>query len=86
MELAEQFVARAEQLPNDRFALGLVKANLRLAQNRPRDAEQALQALLDYGYQDARIFRLLGLCAERQGDTQRARQFYQKAQQVQNKP
>ncbi|MFQ3611231.1 MAG: tetratricopeptide repeat protein, partial [Fimbriimonadales bacterium] len=80
LALAESFLQRAERLQPDRFAFGMIKANLHLAQNRPREAEQALQELLDYGYQDARIYGLLGLCAERQGDRKRAQQFYQKAQ------
>jgi len=87
-QLAEQFLQRAERRQPDRFAYGLLMAKLRLAQNRPRDAEKALQELLDYGYKDDRIYGLLGVCAEKQGDRKRAQQFYQQAQtqQAPNQP
>lgn len=80
MALAQK-LQRGKQLDPDRISLAYVQGMLLLKQGKVAEAEAEAESLLQYGYEDARLYELLALCAEAQGNTARARAFYEKMRQ-----
>lgn len=81
MALAQKLLERGKQLDPNKISLAYVQGMLLLKQGKVAEAEAEAESLLEYGYEDARLYELLALCAQARGDTARARAFYEKMRQ-----
>lgn len=81
MHLAQKLLERGRSLDPNKISLAYVEGMILLKQGQIAEAEAKAHALLDYGYEDARLYELLALCAQQRGDTATARTLLEKARQ-----